>query len=64
MKVKLNRFCTCGASQTGSASPKLAEHLLKLWNETHTGPGHKPCDAKTASRMRDKQERQSIEPND
>ena len=30
--------------------------VIKIWESVHTGEGHSPCDAKTASRNRRKQE--------
>lgn len=55
--MKLKLFCTCGATATGTISPDAkAERLKQIWEQCHTGEGHAPCDAKTASRARRREE--------
>lgn len=55
MKIKF--FCTCGGAMVFDISPDSAAlKVIKIWESVHTGEGHSPCDAKTASRNRRKQE--------
>jgi hypothetical protein len=57
--MKLSLYCTCGASGTGTIKPDAkAEKFKTMWLETHSGPGHAPCDQKTAARARAKSERE------
>lgn len=56
MRVAL--YCTCGASSVGTIRPdaKAEAFIERIWKKTHSGPGHQPCDAKTATRARRKEE--------
>lgn len=55
---KVTLHCTCGASMTGSLGGPMAEPIQRFWDQTHTGPGHAPCDARKAARARKKTEAQ------
>jgi hypothetical protein len=46
--------CTCGGSGRCTGN---ADHWADIWESIHTGPGHLPCDARTARRARDRQQR-------
>lgn len=50
--MKVSRYCICGASEHGDLPPKMAKSFADLWAVQHAGPGHAPCDARTASRAR------------
>lgn len=58
--MKIKRYCTCGGYQTGTIvrMPRLQAQADAIWAE-HTGPGHAPCDAKTATNARRNQERRA-----
>lgn len=56
--MRIALYCTCGASSVGTISPdaKAKSFIEKIWNASHSGKGHAPCDAKTAARARRKEE--------
>ena len=54
MNIKINKICSCGAVWKGTVPNKLAEIILKEWAKSHSGKGHKQCDAKTASKARNR----------
>lgn len=41
-------YCTCGASWRGSPAKRF-DGIGDVWKEIHSGPGHRPCNAKTAA---------------
>lgn len=46
-------MCTCGADWSFSQLPaELLERINEVWRTEHSGPGHEPCDRKTARRAR------------
>lgn len=55
---RFRRHCTCGASWWGTASGIGPVALLVAMEVEHSGPGHAPCDARTAAAVRHRQERQ------
>lgn len=52
--MKLSLHCTCGDSATGTIKPdaKAQRFIDVTWKSVHSGPGHEPCDAKTAAKAR------------
>ena len=57
MTQKVKRYCTCGAAWAGSFPRGAAGFIESAFEEIHQGDGHQPCDAKTAARARERQER-------
>jgi len=59
--VKIKRYCTCGGYLTGVIvrMPQLQAQLDNEWALLHIGPGHAPCDAKTAANARRNHERRA-----
>ena len=57
--MKLALYCTCGASATGTIKPNAKAEAFKknVWLPNHSGPGHAPCDQRTAARARAREER-------
>lgn len=50
--LKINKSCTCGAKWKGIVPADVGKGLILEWENIHTGKGHNPCNAKTASRAR------------
>lgn len=48
----LQLYCTCGASWSGYVDSRAARQIKATWENMHKGPGHAPCDARTARRSR------------
>jgi len=59
--MRMRRHCTCGAAWACTAPRAMVEGVLRIWEEEHSGPGHAPCDAKTAARARARAERKQFE---
>jgi len=54
--MKIALYCTCGAAATGSGKPRSLKKITDIFWQVHVGPGHAPCDAKTAHNTRRRQE--------
>jgi hypothetical protein len=56
--MKFRLYCTCGNSAVGTITPDAKAEWFKreCWDKLHTGPGHAPCDQRTAARVRAKEE--------
>lgn len=53
----MTRYCLCGASLHGSASPlDMAVGLTAMFDRFHSGDGHRPATAKQASAARQREE--------
>lgn len=60
-EMKLALYCICGAAwmpQVNRRNIYKQQAMEQAWSDAHTGPGHSPCDAKTAARARTKMERE------
>lgn len=56
--MKFTHYCTCGASVVGEIRPNAKAALMEnAFRRTHVGPGHAPCDRKTAANARRREER-------
>jgi len=54
----VNKHCTCGASFSISTNAPASAILMLM--QGHTGQGHEPCDAATASAARRKSEHEIV----
>jgi len=62
---RLRRYCLCGASLRGRASPAdLAAAVLGAWASIHTGPGHGTATASQARNARRRADRQAVDPTE
>jgi len=50
--MKINLFCTCGATWKGTVPNDYGKFLMTEWDKVHSGGGHNPCDSKTAYKSR------------
>lgn len=58
MSAIFSRYCICGGSLSGSASPEsAAAGVVEIWERAHSGDGHAPSDAKGAAAARRREER-------
>lgn len=58
--MMLRRYCICGAAWKVDASAANIESLKMIWKMVHHGPGHRSCDARTASKARRRDETQML----
>jgi len=54
MARKFAQYCTCGGVTRGRMATRDLAVWLADWEYCHRGPGHAPCDAKTAATARAK----------
>jgi len=53
MMTKKAMCCKCGARWAYSDMPESeARRIDDIWWKVHSGPGHAPCDARTAAQAR------------
>ncbi len=58
----VSRYCLCGASLRGGASPDdIAFGLTAMFDRFHSGDGHGPVTAKQAAAVRRREEANEIE---
>jgi hypothetical protein len=58
----LNLYCICGSAwNTTTNNAKVLEDLERPWEEMHSGPGHKDCDAATARKERNRRDSSDAE---
>lgn len=51
----IRAYCICGDRlDARSDPPDAAEEAHRIFREMHSGDGHRPCDAATARRAREK----------
>jgi hypothetical protein len=51
-KIKLRRYCLCGAGIAGCADPIRAEQLNAAWDKLHSGEGHGEATPAQSARKR------------
>lgn len=60
----VTRYCLCGASLRGSASPlDMAVGLTAMFDRFHSGDGHGPATAQQASTARQREEANETKDN-
>lgn len=60
----VTRYCMCGASLRGSASPlDMAVGLTAMFDRFHSGDGHGPATAKQAAAVRRREEANEMKEN-
>lgn len=45
-------YCICGMAWAGTVEPIARLRIKELFEEYHSGPGHEPCTAEEAFRVR------------
>jgi hypothetical protein len=52
------RYCLCGATASATSTPPaLAEGVVQMWDEWHTGDGHGPATQQQAAAARRREAR-------